>query len=185
MPVRQKFRETIKRGDYLEIFQKTAVCFVALTAVFWDLKKGKIPNLYIIIGLLAGAVFQTACLGAWGTVRFFGGAVFPVAVLSGLFYFRMIGAGDVKLLAVLGGFLGMKDIGICMLAACLIGGVLSLGLMMRRGNLVRRFIYFAEYSKDFFRTGEWRPYRNGEKGGEFPLTIAVLLSVFCYAGGIL
>lgn len=163
----------------MEIFQKTAVCLIALTAVFWDLRKGSIPNLLVILGLLAGAIFQIARRGAWGGVSFLGGVSFPVIALAGLFYFRMIGAGDIKLLAVLGGLLGVKELMYCLFLTLLFGGVFSLGLMLYRGNLIGRMRYFAAYLAAYLRTGEWRPYRKtGDQGGEFPLTIPILLSVF-------
>lgn len=168
----------------MEDFRNAAVCFLALAAVFWDLRKGIIPNFFILAGLLGGAIYQIVRLGAWGGVFFLGGVLFPVIVLAGLFYFRMIGAGDIKLLAALGGFLGGEAIGTCLLLTLLIGGALSLGLMLYRRNLVKRLRYFADYLAAYRRTGEWKPYRKeGEKGGEFPLTVPVFLSVCCYVGG--
>ena len=83
-------------------------------AVFQDLRKGIISNVLILFGFLGGAVFQLIRLGGSGLILFFGSAVFPVLLFSILYYFRMIGAGDIKLLAALGGFLGISDLFRCL-----------------------------------------------------------------------
>ena len=87
-------------------------------AVFQDLRKGIISNVLILFGFLGGAVFQLIRLGGSGLILFFGSAVFPVLLFSILYYFRMIGAGDIKLMGVVTGFLGVWD------------GVLVIGLGM-------------------------------------------------------
>ena len=78
-------------------------------AVFQDLRKGIISNVLILFGFLGGAVFQLIRLGGSGLILFFGSAVFPVLIFSILYYFRMIGAGDIKLMGVVTGFLGVWD----------------------------------------------------------------------------
>lgn len=95
-------------------------------AVFQDLRKGIISNVLILFGFLGGAVFQLIRLGGSGLILFFGSAVFPVLLFSILYYFRMIGAGDIKLLAALGGFLGISDLFRCLVCALIFGGILSL-----------------------------------------------------------
>ena len=101
-------------------------------AVFQDLRKGIISNVLILFGFLGGAVFQLIRLGGSGLILFFGSAVFPVLLFSILYYFRMIGAGDIKLLAALGGFLGISDLFRCLVCALIFGGILSLFLMIYR-----------------------------------------------------
>ena len=92
----------------------------------------------------------------------------------------------IKLLAVIGGFLGAEAVLSCMLTAFLAGGMLSLGLMLLRGNLVTRFLYFQSYVKDVYRTRIWQPYRKvGQEKGEFCFTIPVFFSVLCFLGGII
>ena len=137
-------------------------------AVFQDLRKGIISNVLILFGFLGGAVFQLIRLGGSGLILFFGSAVFPVLLFSILYYFRMIGAGDIKLLAALGGFLGISDLFRCLVCALIFGGILSLFLMIYRKNLIRRFQYLAG---------------KGEKDGEFPLSVPIALSVWFFAAG--
>ena len=153
-------------------------------AVFQDLRKGIISNVLILFGFLGGAVFQLIRLGGSGLILFFGSAVFPVLLFSILYYFRMIGAGDIKLLAALGGFLGISDPFRCLVCALIFGGILSLFLMIYRKNLIRRFQYLAGYVSSYIQGKEWQPYRRkGEKDGEFPLSVPIALSVWFFAAG--
>ena len=77
--------------------EKWFLLFIGCLAVFWDLWKGKIPNALIVAGLSAGWCFQLTDKGIYGALDFLGGAIFPLLLLGILFYFRMFGAGDIKL----------------------------------------------------------------------------------------
>ena len=85
---------------------------IGLFAVFFDLRKGKIPNELIVIGLILGCCFQIRQAKAVGLLLFLGGVCIPVVLGAGIYYFRMMGAGDMKLWAVVGGFLGPQRGGI-------------------------------------------------------------------------
>ena len=90
---------------------------IGLCAVFFDLRKGKIPNELIVIGLILGCCFQIRQAKAVGLLLFLGGACIPVVLGAGIYYFRMMGAGDMKLWAVVGGFLGPQRAVYCMIAS--------------------------------------------------------------------
>ena len=74
------------------------------------------------------------------------------AVFYPFFLCRTIGAGDIKLLAVLGGFLGISDLFRCLVCALIFGGILSLFLMIYRKNLIRRFQYLAGYFRSLYQS---------------------------------
>ena len=155
-------------------------------AVFQDLKRGIISNTLIFTGLFGGLIFQLLRLGGWGLVFFLGSAVFPILLFALLYYFRMIGAGDIKLLAVLGGFLGIRDLLHCLVWALFFGGALSLFLMLYRKNLLQRFQYLAGYVFASAQKREWRSYRQkGDKSGEFPLSVPIALSICLFMAGLI
>lgn len=54
-----------------------------------------------------------------------------------LYLLRLLGAGDVKLLAVVGAFLGWPAIGPVLLLALLLNGLASIGIALYRGVLRR------------------------------------------------
>lgn len=170
----------------MEMFRNGAVCAISLAAVLTDVRTRRIPNGLIGTGLLLAFGFQLFQWGILGIVTFLGGAGLPILLLWGLYYFRMLGAGDLKLFAVLGGFLGSAEVIPCMVTAFLAGGICALGLMLARGNLLSRFEYFWNYVRDYYRNRQWKPYRQkGQEDGEFCFTIPIFLSVLCWIGGII
>lgn len=66
-------------------------------AVLWDIRTGKVPNFLIAAGLGTASWFRLTELGIFGFWRFLGGSALPLLLLAVLFYFRMLGAGDIKL----------------------------------------------------------------------------------------
>lgn len=109
----------------------------------------------------------------------------PILLFSVLYYFRMIGAGDIKLLCVLGAFLGPYECVACMTAAVLVGGGMSLVLICRRRLFMKRLSYLAEYISQYSNDKVWKPYLK-EVGEEarFAFSVPVLVAVLCYIGGI-
>ena len=135
---------------------------IGLFAVFFDLRKGKIPNELIVIGLILGCCFQIRQAKAVGLLLFLGGACIPVVLGAGIYYFRMMGAGDMKLWAVVGGFLGPQRAVYCMIASLFVGAVLSIFVLLKRRNLKTRLLYFCSYIQRQ-QNGVWEPYLNGWK----------------------
>ena len=83
---------------------------IVLAAAWDDLRSGRISNQLIVTGLLAGFLCQVVQYKAAGIVLFLGGSLLPLLLFGMLFYFRMLGAGDIKLFCVVGGFLGAKAV---------------------------------------------------------------------------
>lgn len=165
--------------------EKWFLLFIGCLAVFWDLWKGKIPNALIVAGLSAGWCFQLGDKGIYGALDFFGGAIFPLLLLGILFYFRMFGAGDIKLFSVIGGFLGIRSVFACIAVSFLAGALISAFLMIRRRILWQRLYYFFAYISNFIQFKKWIPYRIGlGKECSFTFSIPVLFSLILYAGGV-
>jgi prepilin peptidase CpaA len=113
---------------------------VLVAAVATDLRSRRIPNILVLAGL-AGAF--TLHAGAWliGSTPLagarwwspFAGLAAGLAVLVPLYLLRACGAGDVKLMAVVGAFVGAKLVLAAALYTVLAGGVLALLFMLGRG----------------------------------------------------
>ncbi len=159
---------------------------IAGAAVLLDLQKGCIPNAIAAIGILCGLSYQLFDKGIMGLFLFLGGIMLPVVLFGGLYYFRMLGAGDIKLMCALGGFLGPSECFTCITASILFGGLISLILMLRRHNLSRRLIYLSDYVNRYSATKKWRPYLAGAgTDARFCFSVPVLLGILCYIGGII
>lgn len=155
-------------------------------ALVWDCWKRKIPNPTIVLGFALGVGCQFAERGVAGLLYFLAGAMLPILLLWLLFLFRMLGAGDIKLLAVVGGFLGPAHIWDFLWATLLLAGVISLLLLLRRGNFISRFYYFYCYISEYIKTGKRVSYiQENQKEGQMIFALPVFLAVILQVGGYL
>ena len=124
----------------------------ALVSAVWDLRQGRIPNPLTYSGMLAGLVLQ-ASLGGWRgfldglAAGLVGGGIFFLFFLAG-----GMGAGDVKLMAAVGAFTGLRQVLIILLASAIAGGVLALGVMLFRGrgvSTLRNSVALVRYHLTF------------------------------------
>lgn len=108
--------------------------FALLAAAVWhDVRARRIPNALVFPGALAALVLHAA--GGTGVGQALGGLGLGLALLLPMYALRLIGAGDVKLLAMVGAFVGAGQIlaiGLFTLAA---GGVLALVFAAAQGKL--------------------------------------------------
>ena len=113
---------------------------VLVAAVATDLRSRRIPNTLVLAGL-AGAFVLHACAWLLGNPPLAGaqwwsplaGLTAGLAVLMPLYLLRACGAGDVKLMAVVGAFVGAKVVLAAALYTVLAGGVLALLFMFGHG----------------------------------------------------
>lgn len=116
-------------------------------AVWQDVRSRRIPNQLVLVGLVLAFALQLALpagdglfvapFGSIGLLWSLAGFGTGLALLLPMYALRALGAGDVKLLAMIGAFVGPGAvIGI---AACtlLAGGVLALVVSMYLGSLKR------------------------------------------------
>lgn len=108
-----------------QILSVSFLCILLCFAVGFDLKERRIPNQVILVGL-AGA----ATLAASGGLPTLGatalGLIVTLALFSPIYFFGWLGAGDIKLIALVGGFFGLEQIFPVVLLTILAGGLLSL-----------------------------------------------------------
>lgn len=165
--------------------QLLALLCVVMTAVLFDLQRGRIPNSVIVTGVLLGGAYHLFTGGILGTMIFLGGVFLPVVMFGAFYYFRMIGAGDVKLLCVVGGFLGPSACFSCIVAAVLSGGVISMVLMAHRHNFNQRLVCFSDYVSRCSKDGRWNSYLEGmQEDAKLCFSVPVLLGILYYMGGI-
>lgn len=158
---------------------------IAGIAAIMDVHRTRVENSWILFALCTGLLWRIFQEGPKGILGFAAGIAFPLAALGVLFYFRMLGPGDIKLFCALGGIMGVSDIGVCMLVSFLLGAVFSLAILISSGNFCRRFQYLICYFREYFHTGKVKPYyQKGMALENFHFTVPVFLSVVLYAGGV-
>jgi leader peptidase (prepilin peptidase) / N-methyltransferase len=125
-------------GDPAELALGLVLCALLVIITITDLERQVIPNLVLV----SGAVIAVAIAGVGdpGSLAERGLAATGAAgflLLIALAYPRGMGMGDVKLVAVMGLYLG-RAVAPAMLIAFAAGAAVGLGLMARRGSTARK-----------------------------------------------
>ena len=117
------------------------VILLLIVAAVSDCRTRRIPNWLVLSGALYGVIYNTVLPPTPHD-----NILFPLAGLAlGLLLFlplylvRAMGAGDVKLLAMVGAFLGPGDTFYAALATMIVGGVLAILFVLARGTALRMF----------------------------------------------
>lgn len=158
---------------------------IAFLGVCMDLAREKIANAAIVIFILIGLIYQTSIHGLIGIWEYLKGAGVPLLLLFVLFVFRMLGPGDIKLLSVLGGIMGVNAIIKCIAISFIFGAILSIAIIIACGNLTQRIRYFVEYITHTLQTKKITAYyKSGMAIENFHFSIPIFMSIILYAGGL-
>jgi prepilin peptidase CpaA len=101
-------------------------------AVYTDLRSHRISNRLTFFGLLAGLGLQCFGTGLQGLTAGLLGAGVGLACFAPFYLLRAMGAGDVKLLAAVGAFLGPQGALCAALFSLLAGGSGAIGYVLWR-----------------------------------------------------
>jgi prepilin peptidase CpaA len=108
--------------------------FALLAAAVWhDVRARRIPNALVFPGALAALVLHA--VSGTGVGQALGGLALGLAFLLPMYALRLMGAGDVKLLAMVGAFVGAAHIFTIGLVTLAAGGVLALAYAAWQGKL--------------------------------------------------
>lgn len=115
---------------------------ILLICVITDVKSRKIYNKVIYPALLTAFLFHFA-IGGWESISHsFIGFLIGAGLLLIPYMMRGMGAGDVKLLALVGALKGGAFVFESFLYMALIGGVISLGIILVRSGAIKSPVYF-------------------------------------------
>jgi prepilin peptidase CpaA len=119
----------------------TGLLLVLLSAAAWhDVRTYRIPNRLVFAGTIIAVVFNTVApaeIGGLGVLDSIAGLAVGLVALLPLYLLRVMGAGDVKLMAMTGAFLGAEGASAALMCVLLSGGVLALGVALYQGNLLK------------------------------------------------
>lgn len=115
-----------------------------LCATILDCHSGRVPNILISTVLLIGVVWygSSSCQELFFFVVRVIGFSLPFMFL---FFTRMLGGGDVKLIAVIGGLVGVRDGVIIIFLGFFIAAIIAFIRMIRFGILRERIHVFIRY----------------------------------------
>jgi prepilin peptidase CpaA len=116
-----------------------AVSLIAGAAVVSDLRTRRIPNALTFGGAAAALAFAFASSGLTGLGISAAGWLLGATLFFPFFALRGMGAGDVKLLAAIGAWLGPWQVLWVAIFACMAGGVLAIVVSLAHGYLKTAF----------------------------------------------
>lgn len=115
------------------------VALLGAVASAWDIRTRRIPNVLTLGFPIVALIFHVTMSGPTGATTVAGGWATGLAIFLPLFLLGGMGAGDVKLLAAFGAWLGVRGALETAVAAGVIGGVLALGLALTRSYASQAF----------------------------------------------
>lgn len=117
--------------------QLNAIAFaLALFGGMHDLLTRRIPNWFTFPAMVAGLAAQAYFLGGAGLLDGLGGLALAFACFLPMYAFGYMGAGDVKLLMVVGAWMGVRACCNVMVASVLLGAAFALVEVIYRGRLL-------------------------------------------------
>jgi prepilin peptidase CpaA len=140
-----------------------------------DVRARKIPNVLTGPALLLGVLVHLGLNGTAGAGSALLGAVVAGAILLPGWLMGFMGAGDVKLMAAVGAWLGHPDGFVAAVAALIAGGLLAIAVAVRRGILKQALRNSMALGLALLgRKGSGSTTRPTTAGVRFPFAPAVL-----------
>ena len=121
-------------GTSLLIRYAFLVSLVTIAAVY-DIQFRRIPNSLVLTGLVLSLIIQFTFNEFYGFKAWGYGMLTGLALFLPLYALHAMGAGDVKLVAMVGSFLDAGSAIGVVLTTLLVGGVLSIVVALRNGVL--------------------------------------------------
>lgn len=170
------------------------LCVLLALAVWNDLRTRRIPNALVFGGALLGLLFNSFLpagaglfiepFGGIGFLAALGGLAVGLALLLPMYALRALGAGDVKLMAMVGAFVGAWNVAGITLLTLLAGGVLALGVALYNGRLkvmVGNTVQMIKYSLLRSMAGELAKVEApAAASGRLPYAVAIAAGTVPY-----
>lgn len=139
----------------------------------------KISNRLIFVGCGIAFIREFLLNGTVGVIKAVFLISFPIVILYLLFLSGILGAGDIKLFSLIGGFIELKELMMCMVYAFLIAGVFSFVKMLSshtlKSGITRGVYYLMELC-----AGDRKAYIPlNEKEHYIHFSIAIFLGFLC------
>lgn len=135
-----------------------------------DVACRRIPNLFVLIGLLAGLLGQYLLSGSPAQAIY--GALAGLALFIPFYAMGGMAAGDVKLMAVVGAFLGPLGVAWAAALTLIAGSLMGILILLWRGQLFR-------FAQRYWAMASLRAYVPAQAGDasqlRFPFALAILL----------
>lgn len=133
------------------------LALILLAASYTDLKEHRIPNAITLGSVVAGIVLQAWFSGLDGVLSGFGGLAAGLALYLPFYLLGGMGAGDVKLMAAVGAFLGPQTVLLAAGLSLIAGALIGLGVVLTRIVLLGVLHPYLVTAKYLLCTGTYIP----------------------------
>lgn len=141
-------------------------------AVASDLRRHRIPNFLVVLGLALGLAGQAYSGGFSGLGDGALGLLIGFSIFLPLYALGGMAAGDVKLMAMVGSFMTPFDAHWAALFSLIAGGLCGFLIVLVRGQLV---MTFSRYWLMLRARAYFAPAADEVAGKPFPYSVAILL----------
>ena len=132
----------------------TCLVCLLLLAMRKDFISYKISNKLILSGIMIGFVFNLYDSGWTGVILWFCGFMTPIILLFPLFLFKVLGAGDIKLFSVVGGFYGISFVFKSILIAFIIAAIMSVIHLIKYKQVFYRLHHLVNYLQIMYQRND-------------------------------
>lgn len=164
-----------------------ALAALLIAAATIDVRSYRIPNWLTVGGMLLGLAWNTALATPHhaGLLWALGGLGLGFAMLLPFYVLRVMGAGDVKLMAMVGAFLGTPGILYAVLFTFIAGGVVSVAYALAHRSVGRMAANVGEIARQvaFGAMAGVRPAGSSGVGpsiGKLPYAISIAIGAIAY-----
>lgn len=141
-------------------------------AAVWDFCLYVVPNELVVASLIVGFALNPC-------IDFLIRAMLIVLLLMPLRNIKLIGAGDVKLIAVMCAYLGIKEFAHCVPSLAVTAGIICIIMLVKDGRVLGRYKEALGYVKTVTRVKKVYCYEQKEKL-VMPLSVALLGGYILY-----
>lgn len=172
-------------GGGHRIIKSTVLIILLVFATVSDFKTYRIPNKLILSGLVISFYFQFLEGSFLSVLYGFSIWLLICIVFLPIYYIRAIGAGDIKLFAMISCFVGMKQGIQVIIVAFIIGGVFSIVKLFYYHIFRSQLQSLAEYITQTYYLKKIVPYSSisSKKKNVIHFSFPILLSTILLIGG--
>lgn len=131
------------------MWSNVLLIILLIICIITDIRERKIYNAVLIPFLLAGLILHTVTLGFSGLENTLIGCLVGLGILLIPYLLGGMGAGDVKLLAVIGALKGITFVLMAALDMALAGGIMALLILIFRKDMKKSLFQFITFIHGF------------------------------------
>ena len=167
---------------------RTGVLLILLViASVSDYRTYKVPNWLTVSGMIFGLIYNTVVPFSihLGFLWALGGLLLGLLIMLPCYALRIMGAGDVKLMAMVGAFLGVNDALHAVIFSFIVGGIAALVFASYNKALVRMVGNVKSIAQMMMMSaiGGFRPdvqIEASKSVGKLPYGICISIGTFAY-----